>query len=88
MPIKKTQKQQLAFDIPAVCDKSAHRNRSCGCGRIAQLVEQLTLNQRVIGSIPIAPTIFFNGLVVVGGLRASGGQTCDASPCICPAGCG
>ena len=26
-------------------------------GRIAQLVEQLTLNQRVIGSSPIAPTI-------------------------------
>ncbi len=26
-------------------------------GRIAQLVEQLTLNQRVVGSIPTAPTI-------------------------------
>ena len=26
-------------------------------GRLAQLVEQLTLNQRVIGSSPIAPTI-------------------------------
>jgi hypothetical protein len=26
-------------------------------GRIAQLVEQLTLNQRVLGSIPSAPTI-------------------------------
>jgi hypothetical protein len=26
------------------------------CGRIAQLVEQLTLNQRVVGSSPTAPT--------------------------------
>jgi hypothetical protein len=26
-------------------------------GRIAQLVEQLTLNQRVLGSSPSAPTI-------------------------------
>jgi hypothetical protein len=26
-------------------------------GRIAQLVEQLTLNQRVVGSNPTAPTI-------------------------------
>ena len=26
-------------------------------GRIAQLVEQLTLNQRVVGSSPTAPTI-------------------------------
>ena len=25
-------------------------------GRLAQLVEQLTLNQRVVGSIPTAPT--------------------------------
>jgi hypothetical protein len=27
-------------------------------GHIAQLVEQLTLNQRVVGSIPTVPTIF------------------------------
>jgi len=27
-------------------------------GRLAQLVEQLTLNQRVVGSKPTAPTIF------------------------------
>jgi hypothetical protein len=27
-------------------------------GRLAQLVEQLTLNQRVAGSSPAAPTIF------------------------------
>ena len=29
------------------------------CGRIAQLVEQLTLNQRVLGSSPSASTIFW-----------------------------
>ena len=29
-----------------------------GQGRIAQLVEQLTLNQRVVGSNPTAPTKF------------------------------
>ena len=29
---------------------------SPACGRIAQLVEQLTLNQRVLGSSPSAPT--------------------------------
>jgi hypothetical protein len=33
-----------------------------GYGRLAQLVEQLTLNQRVDGSSPSSPTIFFNGL--------------------------
>ena len=31
-------------------------------GRLAQLVEQLTLNQRVVGSNPSASTIYFNGL--------------------------
>ena len=31
-------------------------------GRIAQLVEQLTLNQRVVGSSPTAPTIVFKDL--------------------------
>ena len=31
-------------------------------GRIAQLVEQLTLNQRVQGSSPCAPTNLFNRL--------------------------
>ncbi len=33
-------------------------------GRIAQLVEQLTLNQRVHGSSPCAPTIEINRLGV------------------------
>ena len=31
-------------------------------GRLAQLVEQLTLNQRVVGSSPTSPTNDFNGL--------------------------
>ena len=31
-------------------------------GRIAQLVEQLTLNQRVLGSSPSASTMFLNDL--------------------------
>ena len=31
-------------------------------GCVAQLVEQLTLNQRVTGSIPVAPTSIINGL--------------------------
>jgi hypothetical protein len=29
-------------------------------GRLAQLVEQLTLNQRVVGSNPSASTIFYH----------------------------
>ena len=35
-----------------------------GFGRIAQLVEQLTLNQRVVGSNPTAPTNDFKGLAL------------------------
>ena len=31
--------------------------KTCRIGRLAQLVEQLTLNQRVVGSSPTAPTI-------------------------------
>ena len=31
-------------------------------GPLAQLVEQLTLNQRVVGSSPTSPTNLFNGL--------------------------
>ena len=42
------------------------RSRRCAVGdfdgRIAQLVEQLTLNQRVLGSSPSAPTIEINDL--------------------------
>jgi hypothetical protein len=32
------------------------RHTAAWCGRLAQLVEQLTLNQRVVGSSPTAPT--------------------------------
>jgi hypothetical protein len=51
-------------------------------GRIAQLVEQLTLNQRVPGSSPGAPTnqtkeIRFGG-VKFGGFRANTGITIKA----------
>ena len=42
----------LAFPPPKDCD-----------GRLAQLVEQLTLNQRVVGSNPTAPTNDFNDLL-------------------------
>ena len=31
-------------------------------GRLAQLVEQLTLNQRVVGSSPTSPTTQFAGI--------------------------
>jgi hypothetical protein len=34
-------------------------------GRIAQVVEQLTLNQRVVGSSPTAPTKDFNALAIL-----------------------
>ncbi len=35
-----------------------HGVHTSGRGRIAQLVEQLTLNQRVLGSSPSAPTTY------------------------------
>jgi hypothetical protein len=38
-------------------------------GRIAQLVEQLTLNQRVQGSSPCAPTNSFKDLAAGGEVR-------------------
>src|SRR6185369_13801420 len=42
-------------------DRGANRSlRDPASGRIAQLVEQLTLNQRVVGSSPTAPTTFPN----------------------------
>src|ERR1035437_4413005 len=43
-----------------IAQQGAPRRRQSG--RIAQLVEQLTLNQRVPGSSPGAPTIQFNNL--------------------------
>ena len=45
-----------------VAPRSESWQISAACGRIAQLVEQLTLNQRVLGSSPSAPTNLFNGL--------------------------
>jgi hypothetical protein len=43
---------------PALLDRrlSATKAAKAWSGRIAQLVEQLTLNQRVVGSSPTAPT--------------------------------
>ena len=35
-------------------------------GRLAQLVEHLTFNQRVVGSIPAAPTKEIKGLGYIG----------------------
>ena len=42
--------------LPAI--RGPGGNLARRCGRIAQLVEQLTLNQRVLGSSPSASTIF------------------------------
>ncbi len=44
-------------------DAGPRFSRDSGCGRIAQLVEQLTLNQRVQGSSPCAPTSRVKGLM-------------------------
>jgi hypothetical protein len=64
-------------------------------GRIAQLVEQLTLNQRVHGSSPCAPTIEINELADVDRRVASQksplGSTWETRAAECsriPAGCG
>ena len=40
-------------------------------GRIAQLVEQLTLNQRVLGSSPSASTILFTLLSHLAGIACA-----------------
>jgi hypothetical protein len=51
---------------------------SQGSGRIAQLVEQLTLNQRVLGSSPSASTIFLQLFIIhLRSNRAAGGSDCD-----------
>ncbi|MDF2999451.1 MAG: hypothetical protein K0R27_5088 [Xanthobacteraceae bacterium] len=49
-----------AMDRPESLCYMTPRSRGFGPrdGRIAQLVEQLTLNQRVLGSSPSAPTKF------------------------------
>ncbi len=59
-----TKKRRLGVDSPrqhwyqpATPDGlGGHRAVADAIGRIAQLVEQLTLNQRVLGSNPSAPT--------------------------------
>ena len=50
----------------SLCYTPAFRGRPQGrlAGRIAQLVEQLTLNQRVAGSSPAAPTNKIKDLVI------------------------
>src|SRR4029453_3803924 len=49
------------WQSPLLSRRLAITSRS-NSGRIAQLVEQLTLNQRVQGSSPCAPTIEINSL--------------------------
>ena len=48
-------------------------------GRIAQLVEQLTLNQRVLGSSPSASTIYYTVevITVFGFIEAKGTNDLD-----------
>ena len=44
---------------PGVVGSSPTSHPITQCGPLAQLVEQLTLNQWVEGSNPLGPTIFF-----------------------------
>ena len=46
-------------------NKRSPQGKTQWCGRIAQLVEQLTLNQRVPGSSPGAPTKLFRHLAAI-----------------------
>ena len=52
--------------IPAVAGSSpvVHPTHFFEHGPLAQLVEQLTLNQLVVGSNPTRPTISLNGAIV------------------------
>ena len=52
--IKATDLVTLATKLHAFCGVAE--------ARMAQLIEQLTLNQRVTGSSPVAPTNIINGL--------------------------
>src|SRR3546814_9558421 len=63
--------------------KPPRRSPKNGNGRIAQLVEQLTLNQRVLGSSPSASTIFSNNLAPIlrgSRLKKTAAKTVDRSP--------
>jgi hypothetical protein len=60
---------------PALLQDPARAARGANSGRIAQLVEQLTLNQRVPGSSPGAPTNQIKGYACFGSLRSPPGVT-------------
>ena len=56
-----TSSQELHYRVEKVLDK-LHKNmynNMCKCAGVAQSVEQLTCNQQVVGSIPIASSILF-----------------------------
>ena len=58
-----TSSQELHYRVEKVLDK-LHKNmynNMCKCAGVAQSVEQLTCNQQVVGSIPIASSIFLEG---------------------------
>lgn len=46
------------MDIDGIILFSQRRNEAQNAGRIAQLVEHLPYKQRVIGSNPVAPTMW------------------------------
>ena len=56
-----TSSQERHYRVEKVLDK-LHKNmynNMCKCAGVAQSVEQLTCNQQVVGSIPIASSILF-----------------------------
>ena len=56
-----TSSQEQHYKIEKVLDK-LHKDMytdACECAGVAQSVEQLTCNQQVVGSIPIASSILF-----------------------------
>ena len=56
-----TSSQERHYRVEKVLDK-LHKNmynNKCKCAGVAQSVEQLTCNQQVVGSIPIASSILF-----------------------------
>jgi hypothetical protein len=69
-------KVRLAIGSKIAMFRALHRSpaqpwgRRCGC--IAQLVEQLTLNQRVVGSNPTAPTKILSKIEGSGGTVEAG----------------
>lgn len=58
-----TSSQEQYYKAEKVLDK-LHKDmytNACECAGVAQSVEQLTCNQQVVGSIPIASSIFLEG---------------------------